>query len=91
MSNSKINGQINLPDIYLNHVRKGHGPVTVFLTNGVKLSGILTWFDEESLTLTRDGITQLVFRHAISTIMPDSAFQIFDLIGVENEGNLDNI
>ena len=80
-----------LQDLFLNHVRKNHGPVTVFLTNGVKLSGVITWFDEDCLTLTRDGVTQLVYKHAISTVMPQDEFQIFDLMGMENGGNIDDI
>lgn len=78
---------VNVQDAFLNHIRKTRQPVTVFLTNGVKLQGRLTWFDNFSLTLSRDGITQLVYKHAISTVMPADAFQINELIGVDNEGN----
>ena len=51
-------------------MRKQHEPVTVFLMNGVKLQGIITWFDNYSMLLKRDGHIQLVYKHAISTIMP---------------------
>lgn len=73
----------DLQSLFLTHLAKGHAPVTVFLTNGVKLSGNMTYADEESVALTRDGITQLVFKHAIATVMPQDAFSIYDLIGTE--------
>ena len=79
---------INVQDVFLNHIRKSRQPVTVFLTNGVKLQGKLTWFDNFCLTLSRDGITQLVYKHAISTVMPEDAFQVNEILGVENDGNL---
>ena len=62
--------QKNLQDVFLNQMRKQHEPVTVFLMNGVKLQGIITWFDNYSMLLKRDGHIQLVYKHAISTIMP---------------------
>ena len=68
----------NVQDVFLNHVRKGKAPVTVFLINGVKLQGIITWFDNFSILLRRDGHTQLVYKHAISTVMPGAAIQLFD-------------
>src|SRR5260370_10617144 len=69
----------NVQDVFLNHVRKNKTPVTVFLVNGVKLQGIITWFDNFSVLLRRDGHTQLVYKHAISTGMPASPVQLFDL------------
>jgi len=60
----------NLQEVFLNSVRKDHVAVTVFLVNGVKLQGIITWFDNFSLLLKRDQHIQLVYKHAISTIMP---------------------
>ena len=51
-------------------MRKDHIAVTVFLVNGVKLQGIITWFDNFCLLLKRDQHVQLVYKHAISTIMP---------------------
>src|SRR6266702_4174918 len=68
----------NVQDVFLNHVRKNKTPVTVFLVNGVKLQGIITWFDNFSVLLRRDGHTQLVYKHAISTVMPGSPIQLFD-------------
>ncbi len=60
----------NLQDVFLNHVRREKIPVTMFLVKGVKLQGIVTWFDNFSILLRRDGQSQLVYKHAISTIMP---------------------
>jgi host factor-I protein len=60
----------NLQDAFLNHVRKQKVPVTIFLVNGVKLQGVITWFDNFCLLLRRDAQSQLVYKHAISTIMP---------------------
>ena len=60
----------NLQDAFLNHVRKTKVPVTIFLINGVKLQGVITWFDNFCVLLRRDGQSQLVYKHAISTIMP---------------------
>ena len=62
--------QSNLQDTFLNSVRKSKNPVTLFLVNGVKLQGVITWFDNFSVLLRREGAVQLVYKHAISTIMP---------------------
>lgn len=62
--------QGNLQDAFLNMLRKNKTPVTMFLVKGVKLQGIVTWFDNFSILLRRDGQSQLVYKHAISTIMP---------------------
>lgn len=66
----KPQSQTNLQDAFLNLLRKEKMPVTMFLVKGVKLQGIVTWFDNFSILLRRDGQTQLVYKHAISTIMP---------------------
>jgi host factor-I protein len=68
----------NVQDVFLNAVRKSKNPVTVFLVNGVKLQGIITWFDNFSVLLRRDGHTQLIYKHAISTVMPSGPLQLFD-------------
>ena len=68
----------NVQDVFLNYIRKQKAPVTVFLVNGVKLQGIVTWFDNFSVLLRRDGHTQLVYKHAISTIMPSTPVQLFE-------------
>lgn len=66
--NAKQQG--NLQDAFLNLLRRNKTPVTMFLVKGVKLQGIVTWFDNFSILLRRDGQSQLVYKHAISTIMP---------------------
>ena len=66
----------NLQDIFLNKARKQHVAVTVFLMNGVKLQGIITWFDNYSILLKRDGHVQLVYKHAVSTIMPSTPIEM---------------
>ena len=68
----------NLQDVFLNHVRKQKIPVTVFLINGVKLQGIITWFDNFCVLLRRDGHSQLVYKHAISTVMPVTPVSLYD-------------
>ena len=74
--------QSNLQDTFLNSVRKSKNPVTLFLVNGVKLQGVITWFDNFSVLLRREGTVQLVYKHAISTIMPSLPL---DLIGENAE------
>jgi host factor-I protein len=73
----------NLQDAFLNHVRKQKVPLTIFLMNGVKLQGIVTWFDNFCVLLRRDGHSQLVYKHAISTIMPSAPVNLMD--GENNE------
>ncbi|MGF1606881.1 MAG: RNA chaperone Hfq [Rhodothalassiaceae bacterium] len=68
----------NLQDVFLNSVRKQKTPVTVFLVNGVKLQGVITWFDNFCVLLRRDGHSQLVYKHAISTVMPSTPVQLFE-------------
>lgn len=72
----KIN---NLQDIFLNSLRKTKTPVTMFLVKGVKLQGIITWFDNFSVLLRRDGQSQLVYKHAISTVMPAQPMDLTDI------------
>ena len=72
----------NLQELFLNNVRKSHASVTVFLVNGVKLQGVITWFDNFSVLLRREGTVQLVYKHAISTIMPSLPI---DLLGEDSE------
>jgi len=89
-SAAQKNGQImaaekqqSLQDAFLNHVRKNKTPLTIFLVNGVKLQGIVTWFDNFCVLLRRDGHSQLVYKHAISTIMPGGPISFLD--GDQNE------
>ncbi len=70
--------QQNLQDTFLNSVRKAKTPLTIFLVNGVKLQGVVTWFDNFCVLLRRDGQSQLVYKHAISTIMPAQPVQLFE-------------
>ncbi len=70
--------QQNLQDAFLNHIRKSKIPVTVFLVNGVKLQGVITSFDNFCILLRRDGQSQLVYKHAVSTIMPAQPFSLYD-------------
>jgi len=65
--------QLSLQDHFLNSVRRAKLPVTIFLVKGVKLQGVITWFDAFSLLLRREGASQLVYKHAISTIMPSES------------------
>lgn len=74
----------NLQDTFLNAVRKSKTPLTIFLVNGVKLQGVVTWFDQFCVLLRRDGQIQLVYKHAISTIMPGAPVQLFDAAQAED-------
>jgi host factor-I protein len=73
----------NLQDVFLNACRKAKAPLTVFLVNGVKLQGVISWFDNFCVLLRRDGHSQLVYKHAISTIMPLNPVPLFEQ---ESEG-----
>ena len=75
----------NLQDVFLNTVRKNKTPVTIFLVNGVKLQGVITWFDNFCVLLRRDGHSQLVYKHAISTVMPSGPVQLFDAEKLDEE------
>ncbi|HEY0148474.1 MAG TPA: RNA chaperone Hfq [Allosphingosinicella sp.] len=69
----------NLQDMFLNGLRRSKMPVTMFLVKGVKLQGIITWFDNFSVLLRRDGQAQLVYKHAISTIMPSHSIELGEI------------
>ena len=68
----------SVQDVFLNKIRKEKMSVTVFLVNGVKLQGVVTWFDNFSLLLKRESNVQLVYKHAISTIMPGGPLNLYD-------------
>lgn len=68
----------NLQDAFLNNIRKNKISVTIFLVNGVKLQGVVTWFDNFCVLLRRDGQSQLVYKHAISTIMPSQPISLYE-------------
>ncbi len=85
-ANDKAN---NLQDVFLNAVRKQKIPVTMFLVNGVKLQGAITWFDNFSVLLRRDGHSQLVYKHAISTVMPAAPVQLFEPETADEQEDVD--
>ncbi len=68
----------NLQDAFLNNIRKSKISVTIFLINGVKLQGVITWFDSFCVLLRRDGQSQLVYKSAISTIMPSQPVNLYE-------------
>lgn len=72
--------QTSLQDQFLNALRRAKTPVTMFLVKGVKLQGIVTWFDNFSVLLRRDGQSQLIYKHAISTIMPTGNVDLSPII-----------
>lgn len=71
---------LSLQDLFLNSARRSKTALTIFLLKGVKLQGVITWFDPFSLLLRREGTAQLVYKHSISTIMPATPL---DLGGIE--------
>jgi host factor-I protein len=73
----------NIQDVFLNTLRKAKTPLTIFLVNGVKLQGVVTAYDNFSVLVRRDGQVQLVYKHAISTIMPNGPVKLYD----ENESS----
>jgi host factor-I protein len=78
----------NVQDVFLNALRKQKVPVTIFLVNGVKLQGVVTWFDNFSMLLRRDASPQLVYKHAISTIMPGGPIKLHDDEATNPEGDV---
>ena len=79
--------QTSLQDLFLNALRKSKTPVTMFLVKGVKLQGIVTWFDNFSVLLRRDGQSQLIYKHAISTIMPAGVIDVAGIVGQLGDGS----
>ncbi|MGN6269237.1 MAG: RNA chaperone Hfq [Sphingomonas sp.] len=77
---SMADKQTSLQDLFLNALRKSKTPVTMFLVKGVKLQGIVTWFDNFSVLLRRDGQSQLIYKHAISTIMPSNPIDVHQIV-----------
>ena len=74
---------VSLQDQFLNSARRSKAPLTIFLLKGVKLQGVITWFDSFSLLLRREGQSQLVYKHSISTIMPGRALDLGDITSPE--------
>jgi host factor-I protein len=96
MSEKMADKVLSLQDQFLNALRRAKTPATVFLVKGVKLQGIITWFDAFSLLLRRDGNSQLVYKHSVSTIMPahtppDLATPVAGLAGNTNRPALQDL
>lgn len=79
----------SVQDVFLNKIRKDKVTVTVFLVNGVKLQGIVTWFDNFCLLLRRESHVQLVYKHAISTIMPSGPLRLYEEAADEESSERD--
>jgi host factor-I protein len=77
---------LSLQDHFLNSLRRSKTPVTIFLVKGVKLTGVITWFDAFSLLLRREGVAQLIYKHAMSTILPAEAPTDIDLAAFRGDG-----
>ncbi|WP_311768436.1 RNA chaperone Hfq [Sphingomonas kyeonggiensis] len=84
-SHTMAEKQTSLQDLFLNSLRRSKTPVTMFLVKGVKLQGIVTWFDNFSVLLRRDGQSQLIYKHAISTIMPSGPVDLAPLLEAVGE------
>ena len=76
--------QINLQDVFLNQVRKEKTVITVFLVNGFQIRGLVTGFDNYILVLDSEGKQEVIYKHAISTIIP---LHPVNFIAAENENN----
>jgi len=74
-------------EVFLGHLRERKTPVTVFLVNGIKLQGIIDWFDRFSVVLRRDRHSQIIYKHTIATILPMMAVQLFDGDRAPPQGN----
>lgn len=75
-----VSGKVwsSLQDVFLNEMRKTKIPVTIFLMGGIKLQGIITWFDNFSILLKRDDQVQLVYKHGIATLVPAQPLTLYD-------------
>ncbi|MGO1368758.1 MAG: RNA chaperone Hfq [Senegalia sp. (in: firmicutes)] len=65
-----MKSNINLQDVFLNKLRKAHVPVTLFLVNGFQLKGIVKGFDNYTIALENEGTQNIIYKHAISTMIP---------------------
>jgi host factor-I protein len=77
----------NLQDVFLNALCVNKIPTTIFLVNGVKLQGVVTWFDQSSMLLRREAHSQLIYKHAVSTVMPNEPVPIFEEPGLAPQLN----
>ncbi|WP_457089913.1 RNA chaperone Hfq [Microvirga sp. P5_D2] len=73
-----VQGTSTLQDTFLNHLRDSKAEVTMFLVNGIRLQGQIKRFDTFTVQLVRGNSSQVVYKHAISTIIPVEAIQLFD-------------
>jgi host factor-I protein len=67
---------INIQDTFLNHLRKENVPVTIYLVNGFQLRGLVKAFDNFTVVIDTEGKQQLVYKHAISTFLPQRAVSL---------------
>lgn len=81
-----MKGPVNLQDTFLNQARKENMPATVFLVNGYQIKGIVRSFDNFTLLLEVDGKQQLVYKHAVSTIIPMRNINLQASAGDREEG-----
>ena len=73
-----IDQPVNIQDVFLDHLRNNKIVITIFLINGVKLQGVVKRFDLKTILLERDGHSQLIYKHAVSTLMPQVAIDLFE-------------
>lgn len=78
---------LNLQDVFLNQVRKDKTPVTIYLTNGFQFKGCVKGFDNFTVVLESDGKQNLVYKHAISTIIPARPVSILEGADKETDQN----
>lgn len=76
---------INLQDSFLNNVRRGKTTITLFLNNGYKLTGTVMGFDNYVIMIETDKGQQLVYKHAITSILPYKKVKIFNNETIEEE------
>ncbi|CDZ76158.1 Host factor-I protein [Legionella massiliensis] len=76
-----------LQDPFLNELRKEKIPVSVFLVNGIKLHGVVDSFDQYVLML-KNSVTQMVYKHAISTVVPSRPVKLPSMDAGEDDGNM---
>lgn len=84
-----VEKQQNMQDVFLNATRKDKKPVTIYLTNGVKLQGIITGFDNFCVVLKRNQISQLVYKHSIATVVPAAQVSMMSRNGDEGGAGAD--
>lgn len=76
--------QVNLQDIFLNQMRKEKIPVTMYLVNGARISGTIKGFDNFVILLKHEN-QQLVYKHAISTIIPEKPVELLEAADMKQE------